>query len=109
MRGEVARRWRYVDGGGELGVIASVTQPFCTDCTRARVTATGELFTCLFADHGRDLRALLRGGATDAELRELIAGVWSAGPTATPSCAARRPCGLPGASPPKAEMSYLGG
>jgi GTP 3',8-cyclase len=106
MRGEVARRWRFTDGGGELGVITSVTQPFCTDCTRARVTATGELFTCLFADRGRDLRALLRGGASDEELARMIGGVWSdrrdryseLRSAATPSAEADRP-----------EMSYLGG
>lgn len=73
-RGEVARRWRYADGGGEVGVITSVTSPFCTDCTRARVTATGELFTCLFATTGRDLRAVLRGGGSDVELAEVITG-----------------------------------
>jgi cyclic pyranopterin phosphate synthase len=103
-RGEVARRWRYVDGGGELGVIASVTEPFCTDCTRARVTATGELFTCLFANHGRDLRALLRDGASNDDLRELIAGVWSGRSDRYSELRSA-------ASPelPKAEMSYLGG
>ena len=67
-RGEVAERWRYVDGGGEVGVIASVTQPFCRDCTRARLSAEGKLYTCLFAVEGHDLRAVLRGGAIDAEL-----------------------------------------
>ena len=67
-RGEVARRWRYRDGSGEIGVIASVTQPFCGDCTRARITADGRFFTCLFGLRGHDLRALVRGGATDEEL-----------------------------------------
>jgi cyclic pyranopterin phosphate synthase len=76
-RGEVARRWRYSDGGGELGVIASVTEPFCSDCTRARITSTGELFTCLFAAHGTDLRALLRGGADDDQIRTAIGGIWA--------------------------------
>jgi GTP 3',8-cyclase len=103
-KGEVARRWRYLDGGGELGVIASVTEPFCTDCTRARVTATGELFTCLFANHGRDLRALLRDGASDDDLRELIAGVWSG---RTDRYSELRSSAEPDS--PKAEMSYLGG
>ena len=65
-RGEVARRWRYRDGSGEIGMIASVTQPFCGDCTRARVSAEGRLYTCLFAMRGHDLRALIRGGADDA-------------------------------------------
>jgi cyclic pyranopterin phosphate synthase len=76
-RGEVARRWRYRDGRGEFGVITSVTQPFCGDCTRARLSADGRLFTCLFASHGFDLRAPLRGGADDRTLRDLIAGVWT--------------------------------
>ena len=72
------KRWRYRDGGGEIGVIASVTQPFCGDCTRARLSAEGKLFTCLFAVRGHDLRALLRGGATDEELAEALRGVWGA-------------------------------
>ena len=63
--GEVAERWRYRDGGGEIGVIASVTQAFCRDCTRARLSTDGKLYTCLFATDGHDLRALLRGGAGD--------------------------------------------
>ncbi|MDE2932837.1 MAG: GTP 3',8-cyclase MoaA [Chloroflexota bacterium] len=75
-RGEVARRYRYRDGGGELGVITSITQPFCGDCTRARLSPEGELFTCLFGSTGFDLRALLRGGATDDELADAIARVW---------------------------------
>ena len=76
-RGEVARRWRYRDGSGEIGVIASVSQPFCGDCTRARLTTEGKLVTCLFAADGLDLRGPLRAGASDAELRELMQGVWS--------------------------------
>jgi cyclic pyranopterin phosphate synthase len=75
-RGEVASRWRYRDGDGEVGVIASVSAPFCGDCTRARVSAEGKLYTCLFAIDGFDLRALLRDGATDDELQAAIAGVW---------------------------------
>ena len=75
-RGEVARRWRYRDGGGEIGVIASVTQPFCGDCTRSRISAEGRLYTCLFATTGHDLRALVRGGADDAALHEMIGRVW---------------------------------
>ncbi len=75
--GEVADRWRYVDGTGELGVIASVTQPFCGTCTRARISAEGQLYTCLFALKGTDLRGPLRGGATDLELVEAIRAVWS--------------------------------
>jgi cyclic pyranopterin phosphate synthase len=75
--GEVAERHRYRDGSGEIGVIASVTQPFCGSCTRARLTIEGRLVTCLFAPGGTDLRAPLRAGASDAELRSLVAGVWS--------------------------------
>ncbi len=75
--GEVADRWRYVDGTGEVGVIASVTQPFCGACTRARLSAEGQLYTCLFALKGTDLRDRIRGGASDAELTEAIRAVWS--------------------------------
>jgi len=75
-RGEVAKRWRYTDGGGEIGVIASVTQPFCGDCNRARLTTDGRLVTCLFASGGTDLRGPMRDGVSDDELRELIVGVW---------------------------------
>jgi cyclic pyranopterin phosphate synthase len=75
-RGEVARRWRYRDGGGEIGVIASVTQPFCGDCTRARLSADGSLYTCLFANRGHDLRALVRSGAADEQLFEQVGRIW---------------------------------
>jgi cyclic pyranopterin phosphate synthase len=75
--GEVATRYRYVDGAGEIGVIASVSQPFCGACTRARLTIEGRLVTCLFAAGGADLRTPLRSGASDDELRERIARVWS--------------------------------
>ena len=75
-RGEVARRWRYRDGSGEIGVIASVTQPFCGDCSRSRISAEGRLYTCLFATTGFDLRALVRSGATEAELAEAVGRVW---------------------------------
>lgn len=120
-RGEVARRWRYADGGGELGVIASVSQPFCTDCTRARVTAAGELFTCLFATRGRDLRALLRSGATDEDITAAVGGVWAArtdryselrGQEASEGLRGQEATkGLLGREAPgsRAEMSYLGG
>ncbi|HEY4633685.1 MAG TPA: GTP 3',8-cyclase MoaA [Candidatus Limnocylindrales bacterium] len=77
-RGEVAGRWRYLDGAGEFGIISSVTRPFCRDCTRARLSADGQLYTCLFAVAGRDLRAVLRDGSTDDELRTFIAGIWRA-------------------------------
>jgi cyclic pyranopterin phosphate synthase len=76
-RGEVADRWRYVDGGGEFGVISSVTQPFCRDCTRARVSAEGKLYTCLFAVDGHDARAVLRSGASDDEVATFIEGIWT--------------------------------
>jgi cyclic pyranopterin phosphate synthase len=77
-RGEVAQRWRYRDGEGEIGVIASVSDPFCRDCTRARLTIEGRLVTCLFAAGGTDLRGPMRAGSSDDELRELVARVWSA-------------------------------
>lgn len=75
-RGEVAKRWRYLDGSGELGVITSVTQPFCGDCSRARISSEGKLYTCLFATQGSDMRAVLRRGASDAELVEHVRKVW---------------------------------
>lgn len=77
-RGEVARRFRHREGGGEIGVISSVTEPFCRDCTRARLSAEGRLYTCLFASEGCDLRTPLRDGASEAELAALISGVWMA-------------------------------
>ena len=76
-RGEVAERWRYVDGGGEFGVISSVTQPFCRDCTRARISAEGMVYTCLFAVDGHDARAVLRSEASDAELAAFVERVWA--------------------------------
>ena len=77
-RGEVAGRWRYRDGSGEIGVISSVTQPFCGDCTRARLSAEGSLYTCLFSARGTDLRGPLRAGASDEELSALLEQVWGA-------------------------------
>ena len=76
-RGEVADRYRYVDGSGEIGFISSVTEAFCSDCTRARLSTDGKLFTCLFASDGRDLRGPMRDGATDGELEALITDVWN--------------------------------
>lgn len=76
-RGEVAQRWRYKDGAGEIGFISSVTQAFCRDCTRARLSVEGGLFLCLFADRGYDIRTMLRGGATDEEIREAVARIWT--------------------------------
>ena len=75
-RGEVARRYAFTDGRGEVGFISSVSQPFCGDCTRARLSSDGVLYTCLFATHGTSLRDALRGGASDDQLLELIRGVW---------------------------------
>lgn len=74
--GEVARRWRYADGSGEIGVISSVSEPFCGDCTRARLTIEGKLVTCLFAAGGHDLRTPMREGASDDELQEVIGNIW---------------------------------
>ncbi len=74
--GEVAKRYRYLDGGGEIGVIASVTQPFCGDCTRARLSTDGKLYTCLFASEGTDLREALRRGASNAHFRDQITRIW---------------------------------
>jgi GTP 3',8-cyclase len=76
-QGEVAERWRYRDGSGEIGVIASVTQAFCRDCTRIRLSTEGKLYTCLFATNGHDLRALLRGGASDEEIKDAVAAIWA--------------------------------
>ena len=103
-RGEVARRFRHRDGGGEIGIISSVTQPFCGDCTRARLSADGRLFTCLFAGIGTDLRSPLRAGASDAELTALITGVWHA---RTDRYSEIRSSAT--LTQPKAEMSLLGG
>jgi cyclic pyranopterin phosphate synthase len=77
-RGEVAGRYRYLDGAGEFGIISSVTAPFCRDCTRARLSADGKLYTCLFAVAGRDLRAVLRDGSTDDEVLAFLADTWRA-------------------------------
>lgn len=76
--GEVAKRWRYRDGSGEVGVISSVTNAFCGTCNRARISTEGRLFTCLFADEGHDLRALLRGGADDVKVAAAMASIWGA-------------------------------
>ena len=75
-RGEVASRYRFIDGAGEIGFISSVSKPFCRDCSRARLSADGKLYTCLFAHHGTDLKELLRQGGSDADLLQLITGVW---------------------------------
>jgi GTP 3',8-cyclase len=103
-RGEVARRWRYRDSGGEIGVIASVTQPFCGDCTRARLSAEGRLYTCLFAVRGHDLRAVLRGGASDDELHEEIGRIWARRSDRYSEVRSENTADLA-----KVEMSYIGG
>jgi len=103
-RGEVASRYRYRDGSGEIGVIASVTQPFCRDCTRARLSAEGRLYTCLFAVRGHDLRALVRGGATDAELQAEIGRIWGERADRYSEIRSEHTSGLP-----RVEMSYIGG
>jgi GTP 3',8-cyclase len=103
-RGEVARRWRYRDGGGEIGLISSVTQPFCGGCTRARLSAEGRLFTCLFARRGHDLRALVRGGATDEELDDAVATIWRGRSDRYSEVRTAATAALP-----KVEMSYIGG
>ena len=103
-RDEVAQRWRYADGSGEIGVIASVTQPFCGDCTRARISAEGKLYTCLFAARGTDLRALLRGGATDDELHDAIAVVWARRADRYSEIRTERT-----SERTRVEMSYIGG
>lgn len=103
-RGEVARRWRYQDGGGEIGVIASVTQPFCGDCTRSRISAEGRLYTCLFGTKGHDLRALIRGGADDAELHAMIGRVWNGRRDRYSEERSSLTAGVD-----RVEMSYIGG
>lgn len=102
--GEVARRWRYTDGSGEIGIIASVTQAFCRTCTRARLSADGKLYTCLFAAQGFDLRALLRGGAGDEEISAEIARVWARRDDRYSEIRTQATARLP-----KVEMSYIGG
>jgi cyclic pyranopterin phosphate synthase len=112
--GEVATRYRYADGCGEIGVIHSVTAPFCHGCTRARLSADGRLYTCLFASSGHDLRALLRSGAGEEELGQALAGVWAARRDRYSELRAERtrhqrshPRSAP--SRPRVEMSYIGG
>jgi cyclic pyranopterin phosphate synthase len=102
--GEVAERWRYKDGSGEIGVIASVTQAFCSTCTRARLSAEGKLYTCLFGVKGHDFRALLRGGATDEEISQAIANVWTRRADRYSEIRSEDTIDLP-----KVEMSHIGG
>ena len=102
--GEVAERWRYRDGGGEIGVISSVTQAFCSSCNRMRLSTEGSLYTCLFAESGHDLKALLRGGASDEALRNEIAAVWQAREDRYSELRTAETVRAP-----KVEMSYIGG
>ncbi|MDP2639651.1 MAG: GTP 3',8-cyclase MoaA [Betaproteobacteria bacterium] len=102
--GEVAERWRYRDGSGEIGVISSVTQAFCRSCTRARISTEGMLYTCLFATAGYDFRDLLRGGKSDAEIRAAIAAVWSVRDDRYSEIRSAET-----APQRKIEMSYIGG
>ena len=103
-RGEVASRYRYRDGAGEIGIIGSVTQPFCGDCTRARLSADGQLFTCLFATSGHDLRGLLRSGATDADLAEALRIIWTGRGDRYSDLRTLETVDLP-----RVEMSFIGG
>jgi cyclic pyranopterin phosphate synthase len=102
--GEVAERWRYKDGSGEIGVIASVTQPFCGDCNRARLSAEGKLYTCLFAARGFDFRQMIRDGSTDEEISEAIAKVWRGRDDRYSELRSENTIWLP-----KVEMSHIGG
>ncbi|RPH61235.1 MAG: GTP 3',8-cyclase MoaA [Burkholderiales bacterium] len=102
--GEVAERWRYRDGAGEIGLISSVTQPFCGSCTRARLSTEGKLYTCLFATAGKDLRALLRGGYDDGQIAAAIGAIWSARDDRYSELRSADTAGLR-----RIEMSYIGG
>ncbi|MDD5248164.1 MAG: GTP 3',8-cyclase MoaA [Rhodocyclaceae bacterium] len=102
--GEVAERWRYRDGGGEIGVISSVTHAFCGGCTRVRLSTEGKLYTCLFAQHGSDLRQLLRDGRTDDEIAAAVAGIWLARDDRYSEIRGEQT-----AAQKKIEMSYIGG
>lgn len=103
-RGEVAKRWKYQDGGGEIGIISSVTQPFCGTCNRARLTAEGKIYTCLFATSGFDLREHIRAGADVGQLSELIRNLWSTRADRYSELRSETKANLP-----KVEMSYVGG
>jgi GTP 3',8-cyclase len=103
-QGEVAERWRYADGSGEIGVISSVTQAFCRDCTRARLSTEGKLYTCLFATQGHDLRALLRDGSSDERVSDMIAAIWQQRGDRYSEIRSEHTATLP-----KIEMSYIGG
>jgi GTP 3',8-cyclase len=106
--GETAARWRYADGSGEIGVISSVTQAFCHDCTRIRLSTEGKLYTCLFATRGHDLRALLREGRSDLEMSSAIAALWRVRADRYSETRTIITTGLQGGAK-KVEMSYIGG
>lgn len=105
-RGEVAARYRYTDGGGEIGLISSVSQPFCGDCSRARLSAEGKLFTCLFASAGHPLRDALRAGASDAGLYDYLAGIWQKRSDRYSQARSQQTQPI---NTQKIEMSYIGG
>ena len=109
--GETAERWRYLDGAGEIGVISSVTQAFCGDCNRARLSTEGKLFLCLFANQGHDLRALLRGGYADDQIAGAVANIWQARGDRYSELRAALPAdtSLPDDGLKRVEMSYIGG
>jgi len=109
--GETAERWRYADGAGEIGVISSVTQAFCGDCNRARLSTEGKLFLCLFASQGQDLRALLRGGYTDEQIAAAVAHIWQGRDDHYSELRAALPAdtNLPDSHAKRVEMSYIGG
>ena len=105
--GEVAKRWRYSDGGGEVGFITSVTQSFCGDCSRARLSAVGKVYTCLFAATGQDLRGMLRAGASDEEISRLIGRIWSKREDRYSELRGQIP--VTAETSPRVEMSHIGG
>lgn len=107
--GETSARWRYRDGGGEIGVISSVTQAFCGSCTRARISTEGMLYTCLFATAGHDLRALMRGGCSDEQLATVMAHIWRARTDRYSELRGAATRELPVIAGKKIEMSYIGG
>ena len=107
--GETSGRWRYLDGGGEIGVISSVTKAFCQSCTRLRVSTEGKLFTCLFATEGHDLRALLRAESTDEQLSTAMADIWKGRSDRYSELRAAKTNELGVAGKKKIEMSYIGG
>ncbi|MEK8050487.1 GTP 3',8-cyclase MoaA [Ideonella sp. DXS22W] len=110
VTGETAERWRYADGRGEIGLISSVTQAFCRDCNRARLSTEGKLFLCLFATQGHDLRTLLRSGASDADITSALAAVWAGRSDRYSELRAGLPADAPAApGGRRVEMSYIGG